>query len=83
MQDVRPIIEARGCRVEYLPPYSPDFNPIELTFSVIKKLIKTQYKPRGNETPVEFAELISNIGMSAITPEIARNEFRHCHIYVE
>jgi len=25
-----------GCRIEYLPPYSPDFNPIEQAFSVIK-----------------------------------------------
>ena len=25
-----------GCRIEYLPPYSPDYNPIEQAFSVIK-----------------------------------------------
>jgi len=77
------MIEAKGCRVEYLPPYSPDFNPIEYTFSVIKKLLKTRFKPHGNETAVEFAELISNAGMTAITPEIARNQFRHCHIHVD
>jgi len=25
-----------GCRIEYLPPYSPDYNPIEQAFSIIK-----------------------------------------------
>jgi transposase len=74
------MIEAKGCKLEYLPPYSPDFNPIEFSFSVIKKLIKTRHKPRGEETPVEFANLIQDAGMSAITPGIARNQFRHCHI---
>ena len=29
-------VEAGGHIIHYLPPYSPDFNPIELTFSVIK-----------------------------------------------
>ena len=33
---IKEIIEAHGCQVRYLPPYSPDFNPIELTFSVLK-----------------------------------------------
>jgi hypothetical protein len=68
------MIEAKGCKL--LPPYSPDFNLIEFSSSVIKNL----YKPRGNETPVKFANLIQDAGMSAITPGIARNQFRHCHI---
>jgi transposase len=29
-----------GCRIEYLPPYSPDFNPIEQAFSVIKSYLR-------------------------------------------
>lgn len=33
-------ITAAGFQVKYLPPYSPDFNPIELTFSVLKAWIK-------------------------------------------
>jgi transposase len=83
MQDIKQLIEEKGCKLEYLPPYSPDFNPIEFTFSVIKKLLKSRYKPRGNETPVEFAQLISDAGMNGITPEMARNQFRHCHIAVD
>jgi transposase len=34
--DVRDIIEAAGASLIYLPPYSPDFNPIEQAFSKIK-----------------------------------------------
>ena len=33
-------IEALGCRVIFLPPYSPDYNPIETAFSTIKLWIK-------------------------------------------
>lgn len=35
-QEVRDIIEAAGASLLYLPPYSPDFNPIELAFSKLK-----------------------------------------------
>ncbi|KAG9095181.1 hypothetical protein FRC06_010054 [Ceratobasidium sp. 370] len=37
---MRQMILARGCRVLYLPPYSPDLNPIEQGFSVIKAKIR-------------------------------------------
>jgi transposase len=30
---VRELIEARGCELLYLPPYSPDLNPIEEAFA--------------------------------------------------
>ncbi len=38
--NVRSIIEAAGARVLYLPPYSPDFNPIEFCWSKLKALLK-------------------------------------------
>lgn len=37
-------IEAKGCLVKYLPPYSPDYNPIELTFSVLKAWMRRHFK---------------------------------------
>lgn len=37
---VRELIESAGCRVMYLPPYSPDFNPIENYWAVMKNQIK-------------------------------------------
>ena len=37
---VREMIEAAGARLLYLPPYSPDFNPIEKAFSKLKALLR-------------------------------------------
>ena len=37
---VRELIEQRGCELVYLPPYSPDFNPIEQAFSKVKDLMR-------------------------------------------
>ena len=38
---VREAIEAAGAKVVYLPPYSPDLNPIELVFSKLKWLLRS------------------------------------------
>jgi transposase len=37
---VRETVEATGARLCYLPPYSPDFNPIEMAFSKLKALLR-------------------------------------------
>jgi transposase len=37
---VREAIQAAGARLLYLPPYSPDFNPIEMAFSKLKALLR-------------------------------------------
>ncbi len=37
---IRNMIEAAGARLLYLPPYSPDFNPIEMAFSKLKALLR-------------------------------------------
>jgi len=39
---VKEAIEAVGARVEYLPPYSPDFNPIENLWSKVKQILKSR-----------------------------------------
>ena len=36
---VREIVEGRGVELLYLPPYSPDYNPIEQAFSRVKGLL--------------------------------------------
>jgi transposase len=38
--EVRRAIEAVGARLQYLPPYSPDFNPIENAFSKLKAFLR-------------------------------------------
>ena len=37
---VSELIEQRGCELVYLPPYSPDFNPIEEAFAKVKALLR-------------------------------------------
>ena len=70
---VREKIEARGARLLYLPPYSPDFNPIEQAWSKIKQLLRWA-KARTMETlEPAIAE-----ALAAITPENASAWFRHC-----
>ena len=38
---VRAAVEAAGCTLQFLPPYSPDLNPIELAFSKLKRVLRT------------------------------------------
>src|ERR671923_2906226 len=49
---VRDLIEQRGCELIYLPPYSPDFNPIEEAFAKIKALLR-RTEARTREALIE------------------------------
>ena len=40
VQGVRGMIEAAGATLRYLPPYSPEFNPIELSYSALKAFLR-------------------------------------------
>lgn len=42
---VRPVVAARGARLRFLPPYSPDFSPIEPAWSLVKRDIRA-HAPR-------------------------------------
>lgn len=70
---VKELIEERGCELLYLPPYSPDFNPIEEAFSKIKGILR-KAEARGREA------LIEAIGqaISAVSARDARGFFEHC-----
>jgi len=48
IRGVREALEAVGARLMYLPPYSPDFNPIEPMWSKIKQILRSQ-APRTDE----------------------------------
>ena len=70
---VRKLIEGVGCSLLYLPPYSPDFSPIEEAFSKIKALLrKSAARVRG--------ALVEAIGwaISRVIPEDAVGFFGHC-----
>jgi transposase len=70
---VRQRIEACGCRLEFLPAYSPDFNPIEEAFSKLKTYLRRQ-KARTRE---RLGQAIDD-GLQRLTAQDARGWFRHC-----
>jgi len=49
VRGVREAIEARGASLMFLPPYSPDLNPIEQVFAKLKQMIRSA-APRTRET---------------------------------
>lgn len=70
---VRQLIEARGCQVRFLPPYSPDFSPIEQAFSKLK----TSLRRAGARTRPALEDAIA-AGLTTITAQDAHAWFRHC-----
>jgi transposase len=71
-EKVRELIEERGCELMYLPPYSPDFSPIEEAFSKIKGHLR-RAQARTREALVEAM----GRAISAITPRDAEGFFEH------
>jgi transposase len=69
---VREAIEAAGATLLYLPPYSPDLNPIELAFAKLKALLR-----KAAERTIET--LWNRIGalLDDFTPSECANYFRH------
>jgi transposase len=70
---VRALIEAAEARVLYLPPYSPDFNPIEKAFAKLKILLR-----KAAERTVEGLWRAIGRLVDLITPAEARNYFESC-----
>ena len=67
---IREAIEAAGARLLYLPPYSPDFNPIEMAFSKLKALLR---KAAARTIPDLWAAVADAIERFA--PDECRNYF--------
>jgi transposase len=67
------LIESAGARVLRLPPYSPDFNPIEMAISKIKSILRKL----ARRTVEALIEAIGQ-AISAITAEDAMGFIRHC-----
>jgi transposase len=70
---VRELIESRGAKLLYLPPYSPDFNPIEMIWSKVKRLLRSFAARTIDALHNAFGR-----AFAAITPGDIRGCFRHC-----
>ncbi|MGI4872587.1 MAG: transposase, partial [Janthinobacterium lividum] len=71
------ILAGYGARLLYLPPYSPDFNPIELAFSKLKTWLRTaQTRTR------DLLEGAISTAAEWISEDDAKNWFGHCGYHV-
>jgi transposase len=69
---IRELIEERGCELRYLPPYSPDLNPIEEAFSKVKGMLR-RAEARGREALIEAM----GKALYAVSSRDARGCFAH------
>jgi transposase len=71
--NIEALAQGAGCRVLYLPPYSPDMNPIQMVWSVVKRRVR-------REGPRDEASRRSSVmsALAHVTAQLARDCFRHC-----
>lgn len=72
-EGARTAVEAAGARLLFLPPYSPDFNPIELAFAKVKAGLRTA----AARTP-EGLFAATAVAIDAISTTDARSFYAHC-----
>jgi transposase len=72
MAGVREAIEAVGAKLRFIPPYSPDLNPIEMAFSKLKALLRAQAIRTVELLWQALAEICPNF-----SPQQCANYFRH------
>ena len=70
---VRQLIEGAGCRLLFLPPYSPDFAPIELAFSKLKAHLRAVAARTRDHLEAAIADALARV-----TPADAQGWFKHC-----
>ena len=71
--EVRAAIEQAGAQVRFLPPYSPDFNPIELAFAKLKAFLRA-VRPRTFEQVCD----LMRAALALFMPDECANYVRHC-----
>jgi len=74
---VRDLIEDKGCALLYLPPYSPDYNPIEEAFSKVKRFLRRL----GARTRDALLEAIGT-ALDEVSAKDAEGFFAHCGYHV-
>ena len=74
VREVRELCERYGVILQFLPPYSPDFNPIEELFSVIKAWLKKHHELAGT---MRFKDFLQTAVEACSQQRIARGHFEH------
>ncbi len=71
--EVRTAIEQAGAQLRFLPPYSPDFNPIEMAFAKLKAFLRAA-RPRTFD---HVCELMAT-ALALFMPDQCANYVKHC-----
>lgn len=72
-QRTRALIESVGAELVFLPPYSPDLNPIEMIFAKVKQKLRS-LACRTKEVLWQSMQAV----LDTVTPQDALNCYRHC-----
>ena len=70
-------IRQRGCIIKYLPPYSPDYSPIELTFSVLKSWIRRHFHEIWPQREETFGDFLHYAIERSRCDQYAKAHFKH------
>ena len=70
---IRALIESAGARLQFLPPYSPDLNPIEMIFSKVKQALRSM----ACRTRDALWDAMQGV-LDRVTSSDAINCFKHC-----
>lgn len=72
-EDIQELIQSVGARIEYLPIYSPEFNPIEMMWSQLKSMVR-KFKTKT----VDALEKVITVAISLVDPKQLKNWFTKC-----
>ena len=73
VEGVQEIISSVGARIEYLPPYSPDFNPVEHLWSKVKKYLR-----KVSKTQIDELRKVAGESLNKVTRTDALGWYKHC-----
>lgn len=73
--EIRALCTERGVVLEMLPPYSPDYNPIENSFGLLKRYLHARHE---STLSVDLHEAIHNAALCSLTPEVVEALYRGC-----
>ncbi len=72
-EEIRELIESVGAKIEYLPVYSPDFNPIEMMWLQIKSLVR-KFRTKTMKELCKVIEIVIKL----MNPGFLKNWFTKC-----
>jgi transposase len=73
MEKIEKLVASKGIRIEYLSPYSPEFNPIEMLWSALKAFVR-----KFASNSIKNLSQLIDLGLLLIEKEFFRNIFVKC-----